>query len=102
MGEVIDISSELLKDNPKAPRIMVEIFADSLRIYSEAARNVREHGAIVSHPRTGSPIENPYLKVMISQSKFIQSNPRINADRVFSMIREENISREPVNGDLQS
>jgi len=41
-----------------------EIFRDAEAIYREAVENVRDNGAVCSHPRTGTPIENPYLKIM--------------------------------------
>jgi phage terminase small subunit len=41
-----------------------EIFRDAEAIYREAVANVRENGAVCAHPRTGTPIENPYLKIM--------------------------------------
>jgi phage terminase small subunit len=31
--------------------------------YQQAAANIREHGAVVAHPKTGAPFDNPYLKV---------------------------------------
>lgn len=39
------------------------IFADQLLTYREANDNIQRHGSIVAHPRTGEPIENPYLKL---------------------------------------
>lgn len=49
--------------NPKARRDRVTIYADSFLDYQEATANITEHGNIVAHPRTGAPIENPYIKV---------------------------------------
>ena len=31
--------------------------------YKAAQANIAEHGAIVFHPKTGAPIENPYLSI---------------------------------------
>lgn len=39
------------------------MYADSFLEYREASRNIQKNGAIVAHPRTGNPIENPYLKI---------------------------------------
>jgi phage terminase small subunit len=89
MGEVINIRAELLKDNadnPAATQTMVALVADALGIYAEAAENVKRNGAIVSHPRTGSPIENPYLKVMNTQARFLQGLQNVAMDRVFSLV----------------
>ena len=38
-------------------------YADAYLEYREASANLAEFGAVVSHPRTGNPVENPYLKV---------------------------------------
>lgn len=38
-------------------------YADAFLEYRESSRNISEHGAIVQHPRTSNPIENPYLPV---------------------------------------
>lgn len=94
MGEVkpIDIEAELANDNAKNPRatkVVLAMLADALRVYVEAADNVRRHGAIVSHPRTGAPLENPYLKIMQAQSKTVAQAHGIKADRVFSLLRAQ-------------
>ena len=36
-------------------------YADAFLEYREASKNIAEHGAMVLHPRTANPIENPYL-----------------------------------------
>lgn len=41
----------------------MRIYAGAYVTYREAETNIAERGAINSHPRTGSPLENPYLKV---------------------------------------
>ena len=38
-------------------------YADVWMTYREAQGNVDEHGALVFHPRTGSPVPNPYLRI---------------------------------------
>ena len=38
-------------------------YADVFLEYREASANIREHGAMVLHPRTANPIENPYLTI---------------------------------------
>lgn len=87
MGEVIDIAAELAKDNPKASAVALRIYADALRTYNEAADNVRKHGAICSHPRTGAPIENPYLKIRAQQAAVLSKMPAIKSNRVLSMLQ---------------
>ena len=53
----------LTRDTPKAPRDAIEIYAGAFLEYSEASANIEKNGTIVFHPRTGAPIENPYLRV---------------------------------------
>lgn len=38
-------------------------YADAFLEYREASRNISEQGAMVLHPRTANPIENPYLVI---------------------------------------
>ena len=38
-------------------------YADAFLEYREASANVLTQGAMVLHPRTSNPIENPYLKI---------------------------------------
>jgi hypothetical protein len=38
-------------------------YADLFLEYQEAQRNIATNGTIVLHPRTGVPIENPYLRI---------------------------------------
>lgn len=42
---------------------MATIYADALISYRKASENIENNGEIVKHPRTGNPMENPYLKV---------------------------------------
>lgn len=61
--EVVTI---LRRDNPSARADDVAMYADCFMDYREAAENIAKNGNIVAHPRTGSPIENPYIKVKAS------------------------------------
>jgi phage terminase small subunit len=56
------------------------MYADGWAEYQEAAQNIREHGAIVQHPRTGNPIENPYLAVRDRAAKRLQEMRGVNAE----------------------
>jgi phage terminase small subunit len=56
------------KDDPEG----VAIYADAYADYQEAQANIDQHGAIVFHPRTGAPIENPYLSVRAKASTVLQ------------------------------
>ncbi len=39
------------------------LYADVYLEYREATANIDKTGAVVSNPRTGAPMDNPYLKV---------------------------------------
>jgi len=54
-------------------------YADAVLEYREASLNIDEFGAIVKHPRTGNPIENPYLGVRDRALKKLLSL-RVKAD----------------------
>lgn len=41
----------------------LKIFEDAKKSYDRAQKNIEEYGEIVTHPKSGAPIENPYLKV---------------------------------------
>ena len=53
----------LLGFNPPERRHVIEMYVSSLLGYLEAQDNIERNGNIVAHPRTGAPLENPYLKV---------------------------------------
>lgn len=65
MGEIKrdKVIAILKRDNPHARMDDVSMYADCFIDYREAADNISKNGNIVLHPRTGSPIENPYIKV---------------------------------------
>ena len=65
MGEINrdQVIAILKRDNVHARMDDVSMYADCFMDYREAADNIGKNGNIVLHPRTGSPIENPYIKV---------------------------------------
>jgi hypothetical protein len=52
--------------NKKVTRDRIIIYVDAMLLYQEANENIARNGAITAHPRTGAPMENPYLKVRIA------------------------------------
>lgn len=86
---MIDIIAELKQDNPKARLADLQIYANALRLYHEASSNIAEKGAICQHPRTGSPIDNPYLKVQAQQGAILLKMRKINSDRVMALLNDE-------------
>lgn len=77
----MDIINILRNDNQKASDIEIKIYADTLKTYCEASKNIETHGSIVFHPRTGAPIENPYLKLRTSAGATLAKMRRINGSR---------------------
>ena len=56
-----DVVAGLLK---RGTRLDVAVqYADAFLEYHEASANIQAQGAMVLHPRTANPIENPYLKI---------------------------------------
>lgn len=58
-----DILAILEAENPRARRDQLVVYVDAFLEYRAAQANIDANGTIVFHPRTGSPIDNPYLKV---------------------------------------
>lgn len=53
---------ELLLSNGNQRDLSV-LYASAYCEFQEAQRNIQENGSVCANPRTGAPIENPYLKV---------------------------------------
>ena len=66
MGK-ISLRESLRAENKGANPLFIGLVADALETYLEAQKNITEKGAICAHPRTGAPIENPYIKIRASQ-----------------------------------
>ena len=58
--------------NPRALASDIAIYADAFLDYREAVMNIEKNGNITLHPRTGAPIENPYIKVKVQAISIIQ------------------------------
>lgn len=55
-------------------------YADAFLEYREASANIATQGAMVLHPRTANPIENPYLKIRDRALQKLRSLRGIKAD----------------------
>lgn len=85
MSELGEVLLVLRADNPRAPDGDLRMYADAWLIYCEASDNVGRLGAVVAHPKTASPITNPYLAVMASQVRVLQGLRRVaRTDRLWS------------------
>lgn len=54
------------------PAAIASVYSDAVSLYNEAAKNISEFGAVTAHPKTGGPVENPYIKIRDGASKQIQ------------------------------
>jgi phage terminase small subunit len=68
---------KLLLANPLAKIDDAKMYLSFYDDYISADKNITEHGTIVQHPRTGSPIENPYLKIKIASANQLKKLHRI-------------------------
>lgn len=91
MGKVAPhaVEAELLRENPSLPAMRLRLYADALRLYLEASDNVRRLGAVVSHPRTGAPIENPFLSVQSRQAGILAKFSNVKASRAIAAYQAE-------------
>lgn len=86
---MIDVLNELMADNPDFPAMRLKIFADAMDVYYEASANIKKNGSVCVHPRTGTPIENPYLKIRAEQSKILAKLPwDLKCERVQELLKE--------------
>ncbi len=76
MGQVTrEQAFEVLRAaNPNARLALVHLYADAFAEYSEAMDNIGKNGTVVQHPRTGAPIDNPYLRVRDGAAKALKDS----------------------------
>ena len=74
MGKVTreTVINTLKAKNPSAKFEKIAMYADAFMDYAVAADNIRDQGPLVAHPKTGAPIENPYLKIRTAMSASLQ------------------------------
>ena len=63
---------------------MANQYADAFMEYMMATQNIDEFGVIVKHPRTGNPIENPYLVIRDRALKKLQAMENVQCDELWS------------------
>lgn len=74
MGEVMtrdEILARVRKANPGASVERLMRYADAAAAYMEAHENIERNGVLVSHPRTGAPMANPYLSIREAASRVL-------------------------------
>jgi phage terminase small subunit len=86
MGEIkkSEVLAALRAENPGGRPDEIARYADAYLTYQEAQENIDRNGAIVAHPRTGAPIENPYLKVRKSAGDVLTQLKRIRATTLWT------------------
>ena len=57
----------------KVKRDLAVQYVDAWMEYREASANIEKNGVLVTHPRTGTPMVNPYLGVRDGALKKLQS-----------------------------
>lgn len=67
-----DVFLRLVALNPKARKDVLQMYSNAFSMYAEASKNIKENGAIVYHPRTGAPVDNPYLRVQSAQGAILR------------------------------
>lgn len=82
---VEDLIKLLRAENPEAGEATLLVYADALRTYVEATTNVNDLGAVVAHPRTGAPIENPFVNVRTQHGKVLERLHWIKAGKALAL-----------------
>ena len=89
MAAKVDVVAELVADNPGVSEVVLAVYGDCLRTYIKAAEHVRRHGAVVAHPRTGAPLQNPSLAIADLCAARLQRYRTVKADRVRRLLEGE-------------
>jgi phage terminase small subunit len=81
----------LATDNPRASSEQVSMYASAFVQFWEAEENIRRNGHVCANPRTGAPMDNPYLRVRAAAEKSIQgmSRARLKSDRLWIAAERE-------------
>jgi phage terminase small subunit len=64
----------------EVPKARATLYADAFLEYREATENIEKNGVIVTHPRNGNPIENPYLAIRDRAARKLEALKRVPAD----------------------
>lgn len=85
-GADVDILAALREENPQKRAIDLRVYADALATYREASRAIAASGAIVMHPRNGTPIENPYVKVRANAAATLAKMKHVRSERTLAAL----------------
>ena len=68
-----EVLAALLAENGNRRTDDCAIYATAFSEYQEAASRIVDNGTVVSHPRTGAPIDNPYLKIRAAAERTMRA-----------------------------
>jgi phage terminase small subunit len=72
-----EILAILRRDNPGGRPDELAMYASFFLDFREAQENITKNGNIVAHPRTGAPMENPYIKIKVGAMNQLAKLPRV-------------------------
>lgn len=73
----------LIRDNFRAANDDIELYLDTWMDWQEAQENIQRCGNIVMHPRTGSPIPNPYINIKAQSAATLRLNDTLRVKRLW-------------------
>ena len=77
------VIQKLRQLNPALAMSQIVMYTNLYLDYTTAQKNIDENGSMVMRPKTGEPIENPYLKIRDKAFNNLQKI-RIKADYLWS------------------
>jgi hypothetical protein len=77
----------LASASPDARPHEVECYLSALHDWLACDANVREHGPVSLHPRTGAPFDNPYVAARKRAMDDMRSCKAVKADRLWAALR---------------
>jgi len=93
VGEVATfkaVREVLAAENPDGlPAGMIEQYTDLFVTYREATLNIAKCGSVTAHPKTGAPLENPYLKVRQQTLTALRGFPEVKAANAWAALARE-------------
>jgi len=89
---ISDALDALRPSNPSASVSSMIAYATAFLEYEEADNNIREHGTIVFHPRSGAPIQNPYLAIRADAQKRMQKERMVKGDALWRRLDGEAVA----------
>lgn len=84
-ADVVDrpkILAAILAGNPHARASEIAMYTDAFVDYRTAQLNINANGSIVFHPRTGAPIDNPYIAIR-DRAGVLLRKIRLNTDMLW-------------------